>query len=72
VCQESTDQLYASEVDFGEASVDTSLPHGTALPEGVSEAELCSLGGATLEDVQQNEGGSPYTADVTIPKQAMI
>lgn len=70
-CQEGNGQLYASAVDFDEGSADTSLGHGATLPEGMSEAELCGLGGATLSGVQQNELGDLYTAEVAILKPAI-
>ena len=46
VCHEGTARLAASDVTNGEGSL-TTLGTGATLPDGVSEAELCGLGGFT-------------------------
>ena len=48
VCHEGTLTLAASAVTIGsdQTTLTTSLATGVTLPDGVSEAELCGLGGA--------------------------
>ena len=72
VCKQSDDSLYASHVTFGTGNPQTSIK-GSDLPASLSalESDICGLGGATLEDVTENEDGDPYDAAVTIPKQAL-
>jgi Prealbumin-like fold domain len=61
VCHEGTNTLAASDVING-TSTGTSLAQGATLPEGVSEAELCGLGGASFGGLPHGNKG--LTVDV--------
>ena len=68
VCQKSNSQLYASSVQFdseGAPASPNSLAHGVTLPGSVTEANLCSLGGATHDDVSYGDHQAPH---ITIPQ----
>lgn len=59
VCHQADDTLAASDVDNGTDSL-TTLGEGATLPDGVSEEDLCSLGG--FED--KEHGDKNLTVDV--------
>jgi hypothetical protein len=62
VCVKSTDQLYGSSVTYDSGSAQTSLKHNATLPDGVSESELCGLGGATHDNV----GTGSHSSSISI------
>ena len=54
VCSEGTNTLDGSSVSFdGGNTTQQSLDTGATLPNGVTEAELCGLGGATKSDLPE-------------------
>jgi Prealbumin-like fold domain len=61
VCHEGTNTLAASDVVNGSSSA-TSLAEGATLPDGVSEADLCGLGGARFAG--KPHGTKSLTVDV--------
>ena len=66
VCHQGTNTLFQSSVQIDPAggAVKQSLGAGATLPDGVSEAELCGLGGASFADLNHITD-RPF--DVTIP-----
>jgi uncharacterized surface anchored protein len=55
-CEQGTNTLDGSSVSFdGGATTQQTLDHGVSLPGGMSEAQLCSLGGATKSDLPEGK-----------------
>ena len=68
VCDKSTGRLYASNVAFDSETTPVtpnSLGHSATLPSGVTEANLCGLGGAIHDDVNWGTHSAPH---INIPQ----
>ena len=62
VCKEATNTLYQSSVTLGTGPAKNSL---SSPPAGITEAQLCALGGASFEGKTANST-TPYGGNVTI------